>query len=50
MYLLRFYRLDEYAIKSFEYNALDYLLNQSTKEVLRAQKKVNTNLTERAEK
>lgn len=42
---------DEYAIKSFEYNALDYLLKPiNPKRFAQAIEKVNANLTERAEK
>ncbi len=42
---------DEYAIKSFEYNALDYLLKPiNPKRFAQAIEKVNTNLIERAEK
>lgn len=42
---------DEYAIKSFEYNALDYLLKPiNPKRFAQAIEKVNTNLIEKAEK
>jgi two-component system, LytTR family, response regulator len=42
---------DEYAIKSFEYNALDYLLKPiNTKRFAHAIEKVNANLVERQEK
>jgi two-component system, LytTR family, response regulator len=42
---------DEYAIKSFEYNALDYLLKPiNTKRFAQAIEKVNANLVEKQEK